>query len=516
MTVTPRTIFARRLAAGAGMIAISAALTMLATKPVMAETPKRGGTLTIAIETDVRGFDAVKGGVLGISGEAVMRTVQEPLINYAPNGENSPRLATEWSVSDDQKVWLFKLQRGVKHHDGSELTAADVAHHYTRILDPKNKARSRSFISAIKTVTPADDYTVKFELAHPWQAFLPFMGTTSMSGPIPSSANVEAEKQNRAPVGTGPFVFEKWAGGDRITVTRNPNYWNADQVYLDKVVFRILPDTQTRFASLKSGEVDMIWTDRGNTIVKAKKDPDLQTHTAEGAGALITLFNTRSDHLSDPRVRAALSHAWNQNAVLQITWKNTVPAAKHPFRGQFDCGDAGYRDYDPAKAKELLADYGKPVTLTMIHTTTPRGRELGEMMQQMYKQVGVTLDLQPVDQNTLVKRVFTKKFDISGWRIADGADIGPQIFALHFSKSSYNLTGFGSPEIDKLAMGMRTAADMETRQKLLCQFAEVMNDSGHIQYRGGRRYHAFSRQHVKNVPTIWRGVVDSTSIWLDK
>ena len=158
-----------------------------------AADPKSGGTLTIAIETDVRGFDAVKGGVLGVSGETVMRTVQEPLINYAPNGENSPRLATEWSVSDDQKVWTFKLRQGVKMHDGNVLTAHDVAHHYNRILDPKNKARSRSFISAIKGAKAVDDNTVQFELAHPWQAFLPFMGITSMSGPIPSRANVEAE-----------------------------------------------------------------------------------------------------------------------------------------------------------------------------------------------------------------------------------------------------------------------------------------------------------------------------------
>jgi 4-phytase/acid phosphatase/peptide/nickel transport system substrate-binding protein len=492
------------------------ALTTMTITTATAETPKKGGTLIIAIETDVRGFDAVQGGVLGVSGETVMRTVQEPLINYAPNGENSPRLATEWSVSDDQKVWTFKLQKGVKMHDGNEFTAHDVAHHYSRILDPKNKARSRSFISAIKEVRAVDDYTVEFELAHPWQAFLGFMGTTSMSGPIPSHANVEADKQNRHPVGTGPFVFDNWAGGDRITVTRNPNYWDKDKVYLDKVVFRILPDTQTRFASLKSGEVDVIWTDRGNTILSAQKEPDLQTHTTDGAGALITLFNTRNEPLSDPRVRAAISHAWNQNAVLKITWKDTVPFAFHPYRGQIDCGEANYRHYDPKKAKELLAEYGKPVKLTMIHTTTPRGRELGEMMQQMYKQVGVELELQPVDQNTLVKRVFTKNYDISGWRIRDAADIGPQIFALHHSKSSYNLTGYASPDVDKLAMEMRTAKDLDTRHKAMCRFAEIMNESGHIQYRGGRRYHAFSRKHVKNVPPLYNGVVDSTSIWLDQ
>ncbi|MDP6688554.1 MAG: ABC transporter substrate-binding protein [Alphaproteobacteria bacterium] len=498
-------------------LSISAAVALAAALagPVQAG-PKKGGTLTVALETDVRGFDAVKGGVLGVSGETVMRTMTEPLLGMSRDWKPLPKLATEWVSSDDQKQITFKLRQGVKHHDGNDFTATDVAHHYNRILDPKNKARSRSFISAIKGATVVDANTVRFDLKHAWLPFMAFMATTSMSGPIPSHRAVAAGTQNRHPVGTGPFVFEKWAGGDRITVSRNPNYWNKDTIHLDKVVFRILPDTQTRYASLKSGEVDVIWTDRGNTIRRAEKDKDLAVHKAEGAGALITFFNTRKGPLSDQRVRAALSHAWSQNAIIKVTWKDTVPFVKHPYTGQFDCGGTNYRDYDPAKAKALLAEYGKPVKISMIHTTTPRGRELGEVLQQLYKKVGVELVLKPVDQNTLVKKVFTKDYEISGWRIADGADIGPQIFALHFSKSSYNLTGYSSPDLDKLALGMRTATEMKVRQNRLCRMAEIMNESGHIQYRGGRRYHAFAQKYVKDVPYLRRGVFDATTVWLDK
>ncbi len=483
---------------------------------VQAESAKKGGTLTVALETDVRGFDSVEGGVLGISGGFVSNAIHEPLINYLPNGKHWSRLATEWSVSDDQKVWTLKLQKGIKFHNGEELTASDVAAHYNRILDPKNKSRSRSFISAIKNVTAVDSHTAQFELAHPWAAFLPFMGTRTMSGLIPSAKNVEAGKQNREPVGTGPFVFKNWAGGDRIVVERNPNYWNADRVHLDKIVFRILPDTQARYAALKAGEVDMIWTDRGNTIVRAKADSDLVTHSVDGRGALITFFNASQPPLDDKRVRQALSHAWNQDVILKVTWKDTVPFATHPLGAGNACGEAGYLKYDPEKAKALLADYGKPVKLSMIHTTTPRGKELGEVMQQLYKKVGVDLELQPVDQNTLVKRVFTNKYQISGWRIADGADVGPQLFALHYSKSPYNLAHVKSPDLDKLVLGMRTAADPAKRDALQCEISKFMNDSAHIQYRGGRRYHVFTRNYVKNVPTPWTGVTELTSVWLDK
>jgi 4-phytase/acid phosphatase/peptide/nickel transport system substrate-binding protein len=139
----------------------------------------------------------------------------------------------------------------------------------------------------------------------------------------------------------------------------------------------------------------------------------------------------------------------------------------------------------------------------MIHTTTPRGRESGELLQQM-------------DQNTLVKRVFTKKFDISGWRIADGVDQGPQVYALLHSNSSYNLTGFSTPETDKLADEMRTAPDAELRQSLQCKIAEVFNDQAFISYRGGGRYFAFSRKRVKNLPVNWRGLIDVTSVWVEQ
>ena len=489
---------------------------LAATPGMAADTPVKGGTLQVGLETDVRGFDAVEGGVLGQSGATVTNAIHDTLINYAPDGSSSPRLALSWTTSDDLKSWTFKLREGVNFHDGTPFTATDVAHHYNRILDPKNKSRSRSFISPIKEAVAVDDHTVRFILKHPWLPFLPFMGSRqAMSGPIPSHKNVEAGKQNRSPMGTGPFRFVSWAGGDRIVAERNGDYWDKDRVNLDKVVFRIMPDTQTRYASLKSGEVDVIWTDRGNTIVRAKKDPDITTLTAEGAGALIGLLNTRKPPLDDPRVRAALAHATNQQVSIDVTWKGTVPFVTHPFRGHYDCGDAGYRKYDPEKAKALLADYGKPVKLTLIHTTTPRGRETGEITQQLFKKVGVELILEPVDQNTLVKRVFTKDYQMSGWRIADGADIGPQIFGLNHSKSSYNLTGYIDPEMDKLVVAQRISTDKVERGKILCTIATMINESGHIRYGGGRRYHVFTRNNVKGIPAIWSGVADFSGAWIE-
>ena len=505
------------LMAGAAVAAVT-----LVAPAAHAQEKKKGGTMTVAVETDVRGFDTVKGGVLGQTGEIVMRSIQEPLLGYnVETNEPEPLLATEWSSSEDQTVWTFKLREGVKFHDGSDFDAEDVAAHYNRILDPEMKSASRSFIASIEKVVAVDPLTVEFHLKHPWMALLPYLATTSMSGPIPAKEAVEADTQNRHPIGTGPFKFVEWASGDRIVVERNPDYWAADEINLDKVVFRILPDTQTRYASLQSGEVDLIWTDRGPTIIEAQNNGNLVTLTTDGAGAAVNLMNGKKEPLSNATLRKALAHAWNQDALVKISWQNTRPAVMHPLGQAKDCGEGNYRHFDIPKAKEYVAQYlqetGKSEVpeIVMIHTTTPRGRELGEIYQQTAKAAGITLTLEPVDQSTLVARTFKGEFDITGWRIADGADMGPQLYAYAKIGSSYNLTGFDNPELDALADKMRVATSMEDRLQMQCDMVAMMNDDGSILYRGGGRYYAFTTQRVKGVPPPYRGVVDVTRAWVE-
>ncbi|NKC14272.1 MAG: ABC transporter substrate-binding protein [Gammaproteobacteria bacterium] len=498
----------RRLRANLALMTTGALLVVLPGASAFAKT-----TLTVALETDARGFDAVKGGVLGASAGTVSHTIHDTLfIRDLETGEMKPGLAESWSQSDDKKTFIVKLKKGVEFHDGSPFTAKDAADHLNRILDPKNKSRSRSFITAIEGAKAIDEHTVEYTLKHPWQPFVGALASINMIGLIPSHKNVEADKQNRHPVGTGPYRFKNWAGGDRIVVERNPRYHVPGVAKVDEIVFRILPDTQARFAALKAGEVDVIWTDRGNTIKAAQKDNSLKVIARPGKGAKITFLNASKPPLDDVRVRQALAHAWNQTAILNVTWKNTVPFARHALGADAECDD-GYLDYDPEKAKALLADYAEPVSLEMIHTTTPRGRELGEIMQQLFKQVGVGMKLVPVDQNTLVKKVFTNDYQISGWRVADADDVGPQLYALSFSDSRYNLTRLKNEQLDKAATVMRTAATPAARDKGLCDLSRLINQSGNMQLRGGNKYYVITRKNVNNVAITVLGRAQVAYAW---
>lgn len=504
-------------------LAIVAGLGLVGGAAVQADEVKKGGTLTVAIETDMEGFDAVESGAAGITDQTVLRTVMEPLLtwNHQTN-EPGALLATEWSASDDQTVWTLKLRDDVLFHDGSPFTATDVAHHYNRVLDPANKSRSRSYISVMDHVDAVDDTTVEFHLKHPWAAILPYLAATTYSGMIPSHKQVEAGKQQREPIGTGPYRLTDWRSGDRLVVEKFDDYWAKDEINLDKVVFRQLPDTQTRYASLKSGEVDVIWTDRGPTIIEAQQEPDIVTLVAEGGGAATVMLNGKDGKmLANDTLRFALAHAWNQAAVTKISWQDTRPNVEHPL-GNVDCSafDMKYRAFDIDKAKDYLAQYKQEagvdeVKLVMIHTATARGRELGEIYQQTARAAGIELELVPVDQTTLVKRTYGGDYDITGWRISDGADLGPQLYSYTQPDSSYNLTGFNDTELAEMGEKMRTATSLRKRQDLQCQMAARMNERARILYRGGGRYYAFTRPSVQNVPEPFSGVVDVTRAWIE-
>ena len=475
--------------------------------------PTKGGTLTVGLETDVRGFDTVKGGVYGISGRTVAGALEEPLIMYTPDLKYAPHLATSWINSSDGKTWTIKLRQGVKFHDGSDFEASDVAKHFNRILDPKNKSRSRGFMTAIKNAEGVDTHTVRFNLVHPWQGFLPAIAGRDMGSLIESPEQTVAGKQNRHPIGTGPYIFQEWRGGDRVIVTKNPNYWDKDKIHLDKIIYRILPDPQTRYQSLKAGDVDLIWTDRGSSIVSARKDKSVIVYEQSGSGGGLFLLNASKPPLDSEIVRQAVRHAMNQKAVNAVLWKNTRPFSEHPM--PFDCGDVNYPHHSIEKAKALVKQYGKPIKLQMIHTTTPRGREYGEINQQLLKKAGMELELLPVDQNILVKRVFTNNYMMSGWRIADSVDVGPQLFGLSFSKSPYNITRHKTPMLDKLSLGMRMAKDEKTRKLMQCKMAAYINKTSNMAFGAKNNYFIIMQPNVKGMRGFSYGTPYVWYLWKD-
>ncbi|WP_416899098.1 MAG: ABC transporter substrate-binding protein [Minwuia sp.] len=490
----------------AGMVATAALATGLS-------APSASGAkeLTVAIETDLRGFDAIKSRVLGIAASTVMNATNDRLIQRDADENIEPQLATEWTASADGKTYTFTLRQGVKFHNGDDFTARDVVEHWSRLLDPANKYFGRLFFSPIEKVVADGDHTVSFQLKHPWLPMERLHAGVNFGTYVPSSRAVAEDTMNREPVGTGAYMLTEWRSGDRVIVDKNPNYWDADKVSIDRVVFRIIPDQATRYAALLSGDVDVIWTDRGDTIEKAMEDGKLTVHSRVGQGAIINFMNTAKPPFDNVDARRAVQHAWNQATYLKVSFKDTVPAVEHPLGASSTC-DAGYRGPDNAMAKEFAAKAeaatGSPIAYEMIHTSTQRGRESGEIMQQLNRRAGITVNLQPVDQLQLRQKVFTNNYNMSGWRIADAQDVGPQLFALLHSKSPYNLTKYNNPKMDELLVKMRTAGTEESRAEAMCNVVRLMNDEVPIQYRGGRKHYTITQKGISGMRPLYQGVPD--------
>ncbi|WP_022663798.1 ABC transporter substrate-binding protein [Desulfospira joergensenii] len=485
--------------------------------PARAARPKYGGTLTFGSENDFHGFDPLKINALSICGAIANSTIHERLFDTDSKGDLIPVLGLSAIPSKDGKKWKIALRQGVSFHDGSPFNADAVVYNWSRLLHPENKFRGRSSIAPIQSVEKLDEFTVQFNLSHIWLPFPKILtDTRALASYMMSPKALKEDIQARTPVGTGPFMFKEWKSNDHFVVVRNPNYWQKEKPYLDKIIFKPVPDHQTRFASLSSGQMDVIFMDRGHIIKRAEEDTSLVHHQGESNGAETALLNTTKPPLDDPRVRRAIAHAWNQEVYVAMSYKNSIPLAFHPFGNGLPCNDAGYRSHDLKKAKLLIKEYGKPVEIECIHTNTKRGREFGLMLQQFCKKIGVTVTTKGLDISPIVKRVFSKDYHVSSWRIPPMTDHGPYLYKYFYSKSRINASGYKNPKMDELLVAQQMEIDPEKRGKILCDIAELLNRDVPMLYRGGRRIHIITKQKIMGIPEIRNGVIEISDAWIEK
>jgi 4-phytase/acid phosphatase/peptide/nickel transport system substrate-binding protein len=312
-------------------------------------------------------------------------------------------------------------------------------------------------------------------------------------------------------------MFKEWKRGDRITVTKNPNYWKKDRPYLDAVVYRAISDHESRYATLVSGQADIMITDRPAHVKKLSANPDFQKHIVHFRGAGILALNTARPPFDDVRVRRAIAHAWDQEKYIRASYQDITPPTENWFGNALDCNDTGYLQHDLAQARALMAEVGKPVEFEYIHTATNRGREAGIILQQMMKEIGIKVNPVPQDLPGIMKKLFSKNFDCTSWLIRGGYDMGPMTTAILHSKSPWNVTGYANAEVDKLLIQQRLSTDPTIRAKTWCAIAQKVNQDAPFLYLFGRQYYFFARNYVKNInPPLLGEEGTQFDLWLDK
>jgi 4-phytase/acid phosphatase/peptide/nickel transport system substrate-binding protein len=482
---------------------------------------KQGGSITVGLELDIPGFDPLKVGVFDTSAEIAAAAIFDTLVTLDDKGQPQPKLALSWTHSDDHKTWTFKLRPAVKFHDGTPFNAQAVKENFDRQKDPANKCRCAFYIAYIHDVQAPDELTVVYNLNDPQVNQPALMTIQNQNNAVqsPTAWKTKGDEYNRNPVGTGPYILKSWTAGDRMVLEKNPEYWSKGHPYLDRIILKPLPDAQSRFASLQSGEADIIWDDEADAdnIQRAQKDPKMTVHTYSGSGATVYAFNTKVAPFDDVRVRQALVMAIDRKKMSQALTNGLARPASNPYGdgSWVKCKDDGALPNDVEKAKALIKDYGKPVDFKMLVTATPRGRNVGQVFQQFWKQVGANVEIEQVDQATIPPRAFMRQFQLTPWRIVDLADPDPQMYANFHTGSPVALANYSNPELDRLLEHARVTADPEKRIVDYCAIGRLINQEAIWFWTFQNTYYAISTSKLRGLPKIYHGVIDVSDVWME-
>lgn len=298
----------------------------------------------------------------GTAARTVRLAINRGLLNYGIDGKLSPELAQSYSVSPDGKDYTFVLRKA-SFHDGSPVTADDVKATFAWLLSPTSRATYKGELGVIDSVEVVDPQTVRFHLKNVFMPFPHYLALTE-SAILPKAwLEKNASNPNAAPVGAGPFQFVTWARGREIVVRKFPGYYKPGKPGVDEIHFQFTADDDTRVNAIRSGDVDIIEYVPWKDIPALKADQDIRVLSTTGPFMMLQ-FNTHFAPFSHPEVRQAVSYAIDRSVVIDTAFNGVgTPLFGLPIPKGAPGYDAKLEhtfSYNPAKARELLAQAGYP------------------------------------------------------------------------------------------------------------------------------------------------------------
>lgn len=501
------------------LVGCAAVLAATVSGAQIAAAQVRGGVLTIAAESDFAGFNAAKAKVWNQNSMGPASLVMETLFAYE-NEKIVPRLGLTLTEAPDGLSAVVQLRKGVKFHDDTPFDADAVVAHY-RWMMSKEAGVNTAEIGPIKAVEKVDASAVRFVLSEPWAALRAALASEKLVNLIgsPSALQKDPEGFHRKPVGTGPFLFKEWRAGDRIELVRNPSYWDPKLPYVDRVVYRVLPDTNSRYQSVKSGEVDIARIELAGQVLEARKDPKLKLHEEEGSGAWAWIFNQEKPPFNDQRARAAVVQAINTKVLVDTLFMGTAPATTNLFgaSSEWHCKNLRWRGHDVEKAKALVKEYGKPIKFQLVVGNSASGRRQGAMLQQFLQQAGIETELRVVEWAQMARTVVAGDYQMAPWRFADFMGDPDMTLTTYFGGTGGQpVTRHDTTKIDALLRQARSLKDVEARRKLYCDVAQIVTDEAIMSLQVRLTYQAVANPRVQGLPRMNNGLIRARSVWLEQ
>lgn len=392
-------------------------------------------------------------------GESIQRmdNIHEGLVRYI--GETTqiePCLATDWTISDDKLTITFNLRKGVQfHHEFGEMTADDVVFSFERQYNANHWYHGYGewaywgwMFTDIDYVEKIDDYTVAIHMLRPNSSIMTSLAMFTVNILSEQAAEQFGEDYFKYPVGTGPFEFVEWVKDDHITLRAHENYWD-ERACIDELIFKVIPDPSARLMALQAGDVHGIEHVDPQHLQIIRDDPNLQLISQAGMNVGYVALNCGEGYVdangngkwdageeadvpgvfepfTDVRVRRAIAHAINKQAIVDNLYQGAASVAvqgQPPSLFGWNPAVAGY-EYNPEKARELLADAGYPngFTVTLWHMPVsrpyfPTPTEIAEAIQADLAAVGITVELFTEDWGTYLQDTEAGKHPMAmlGW-----------------------------------------------------------------------------------------------------
>ncbi|MEI5679283.1 MULTISPECIES: ABC transporter substrate-binding protein [unclassified Mesorhizobium] len=425
--------------------------------------------LVLGVVLEPPHLDPTAGAAAAID-EVVYANVFEGLTRIGSKGEVLPDLAESWTVSDDGKVYTFKLHTGVKFHDGTDFNADDVKFSLDRARAENSTNAQKTLFAAIDTVEVVDPATVKVTLKQPQGSFLYNLGWGDAVIVAPESAETNKEK----PIGTGPFKFESWAKGSSIKLVKADGYW-GDPVFLDKAEFRIIPDAAAAIPALLSGDVQAFPNmPLGDGLPQIQSDPRFKVVIGSTEGETILSMNNKKPPFDNLKVRQAISYALDRKAIID----GASNGFGTPIGSHFAPHNPAYVDltgtypHDVAKAKELLKEAGleNGFKTTLKLPPPPYARDGGQIIASELREIGIDAEIIPLEWADWLKQVFTEKdYDMSIVSHTEPNDIDI------YSRKDYYFN-YDNPAFDKVIEELNLTSDEAKRKELYGQAQKILAD----------------------------------------
>ena len=421
-----------------------------------------------------------------------------------------PALAESWNVSEDGLTFTFALRKGVKFHSTKyfkpkrDFNADDVLFSFNRQrleAHPYHKVSGGDYkywgymdmTPAIREINKIDDYTVQIVLNSPEAPFLSnlamdFASIHSKEYADKLSSAGTPEKIDSQPIGTGPFAFVDYQKDSMIRYKAHPKYFRG-KAAIDKLVFSITPEASVRYAKLQNGECHVMPFPAPADLVAMKKDKNVNLLSKEGLNVGYLAFNVEQKPFDNKLIRQALNYATNKDAIMDAVFQGAGKVAKNPIPPTIWSYNESIRDYEynPAKAKELLAQAGFPNgfktniwAMPVQRPYNPNAKRMAEVIQADWAKVGVQAEIVSFEWGEYLQRSKDGEHDtvLLGWT-GDNGDPDNFLYVLlgcSAAEQGGNRARWCNSEFDNLLKDAKKVADIQQRTKLYEKAQEVFKE----------------------------------------